>query len=154
MNHYFKFIISLIIPQIVGGIGALFTLSSVESWYGELTKPSFTPPSWIFGPAWTILYILMGISLFLIWKSAHPLKDKAIWLFAIQLFLNGIWSPAFFGLQSPILGLLIIIPLWIMIWVCIGTFYNINRTASYLFVPYLIWVSFAMALNASIWYLN
>jgi translocator protein len=154
MNNTLKFIISLIIPQLVGGLGALVTVSSVESWYQTIEKPSFTPPSWVFGPAWTTLYILMGIALFLLWKSNHPLKKQALWLFGIQLFLNGIWSPAFFGLESPILGLFIIIPLWIMIIVCIKVFFKINKAASYLMIPYLLWVSFATVLNASIWYLN
>jgi translocator protein len=154
MNNTIKLIISIIIPQAVGGLGALVTVSSVESWYQTINKPSFTPPSWVFGPAWTTLYLLMGIALFLIWKSNHPMKKTALWLFGIQLFLNGIWSPAFFGLESPILGLVVIVPLWIMIVVCIKVFFPINKAASYLMVPYLLWVSFATALNAAIWYLN
>lgn len=154
MNNTLKLIISIIIPQAVGGLGALVTVSSVQSWYQTINKPSFTPPSWVFGPAWTTLYLLMGIALFLIWKSNHPMKKTALWFFGIQLFLNGIWSPAFFGLESPILGLIVIVPLWIMIVVCIKVFFPINKAASYLMVPYLLWVSFATALNAAIWYLN
>ena len=154
MNNTLRLIISILLPQVTGALGALVTISSVGSWYQTINKPSFTPPSWVFGPAWTTLYILMGIALFLIWKSNHPLKKQALWLFGIQLFLNGIWSPAFFGLESPILGLVIIVPLWIMIVVCIKVFFQVNKTASYLMVPYLLWVSFATALNASIWYLN
>ena len=154
MNNTLRLIISILLPQVTGALGALVTISSVGSWYQTINKPSFTPPSWVFGPAWTTLYILMGIALFLIWKSNHPLKKQALWLFGIQLFLNGIWSPAFFGLESPILGLVIIVPLWIMIVVCIKVFFQINKTASYLMVPYLLWVSFATALNGSIWYLN
>ena len=154
MNNTLRLIISILLPQVTGALGALVTISSVGSWYQTINKPSFTPPSWVFGPAWTTLYLLMGIALFLIWKSNHPLKKQALWLFGIQLFLNGIWSPAFFGLESPILGLVIIVPLWIMIVVCIKVFFQVNKTASYLMVPYLLWVSFATALNASIWYLN
>ena len=154
MNNTLRLIISILLPQVTGALGALVTISSVGSWYQTINKPSFTPPSWVFGPAWTTLYFLMGIALFLIWKSNHPLKKQALWLFGIQLFLNGIWSPAFFGLESPILGLVIIVPLWIMIVVCIKVFFQINKTASYLMVPYLLWVSFATALNGSIWYLN
>jgi tryptophan-rich sensory protein len=97
---------------------------------------------------------LIGIVLFLIWKSDHPSKKTALWVFGIQLVLNGIWSPAFFGLESPILGLVVIVPLWILIVVCIKVFFPIHKTASYLMVPYLLWVSFATALNAGIWYLN
>lgn len=154
MNNTFKLIISIILPQLIGGVGALVTISSVGSWYQTIEKPFFTPPSWVFGPAWTTLYLLMGIALFLIWKSDHPSKKTALWLFGIQLVLNGIWSPAFFGLESPILGLVVIVPLWILIVVCIKVFFPIHKTASYLMVPYLLWVSFATALNAGIWYLN
>jgi len=154
MNNTLKFIISIILPQLIGGVGALVTISSVGSWYQTIDKPFFTPPSWVFGPAWTTLYLLMGIALFLIWKSDHPSKKTALWVFGIQLVLNGIWSPAFFGLESPILGLVVILPLWILIVVCIKVFFPIHKTASYLMVPYLLWVSFATALNAGIWYLN
>lgn len=154
MNNTLKLIISIILPQLIGGVGALVTISSVGSWYQTIDKPFFTPPSWVFGPAWTTLYLLMGIALFLIWKSDHPSKKTALWLFGIQLVLNGIWSPAFFGLESPILGLVVIVPLWILIVVCIKVFFPIHKTASYLMVPYLLWVSFATALNAGIWYLN
>jgi tryptophan-rich sensory protein len=154
MNNTLKLIISIILPQLIGGVGALVTISSVGSWYQTIEKPFFTPPSWVFGPAWTTLYLLMGIALFLIWKSDHPSKKTALWVFGIQLVLNGIWSPAFFGLESPILGLVVIVPLWILIVVCIKVFFPIHKTASYLMVPYLLWVSFATALNAGIWYLN
>ena len=154
MNNTLKLIISIVLPQVAGGLGALVTISSVGSWYQTINKPSFTPPSWLFGPAWTTLYLLMGIAMFLIWKSDHSQKKTALWLFGIQLFLNGIWSPAFFGLESPILGLVVIVPLWVMILVCIKVFFPINKTAAYLMIPYLMWVSFATALNASIWYLN
>jgi tryptophan-rich sensory protein len=154
MNNTLKLIISILLPQLTGGLGALVTISSVGSWYQTINKPSFTPPSWLFGPAWTTLYLLMGIAMFLIWKSDHSQKKTALWLFGIQLFLNGIWSPAFFGLESPFLGLVVIVPLWVMILVCIKVFFPINKTAAYLMIPYLMWVSFATALNASIWYLN
>jgi translocator protein len=154
MTKPLKLIISLITPQLVGGIGALVTVSSIGSWYQSINKPFFTPPSWVFGPAWTILYLLMGIALFLVWNSHHPLKKTAMGIFLVQLALNGLWSPVFFGLESPVIGLLVIVPLWIMILVCIRIFFLIHKTASYLMVPYLLWVSFATLLNASIWYLN
>ncbi|MCH7398836.1 tryptophan-rich sensory protein [Belliella sp. DSM 107340] len=154
MKNWVKLVISLILPQIAGGLGALVTISSVGSWYQTLEKPPFNPPSWVFGPAWTTLYVLMGISLYLIWTSNHPLKRTALKLFGIQLFLNALWSPAFFGLESPILGLIVIIPLWGAILVCIKIFYPIHKWASFLLIPYILWVSFATVLNASIWYLN
>lgn len=154
MKDWPKLLISIILPQVLGGLGALVTISSVGSWYQTIQKPSFNPPSWVFGPTWTLLYIMMGLALYLIWKSNHPFKNKALWVFAVQLSLNAIWSPAFFGLESPLLGLIVIVPLWIMILVCIRAFFPINKMASYLLVPYLLWVSFATILNASIWYLN
>lgn len=154
MSNTFKLIISLISPQIAGGLGAFFTISSVQSWYLTINKPFFNPPSWVFGPTWTLLYVLMGISCFLIWKTAHPQRNKFLSLFAIQLVLNAFWSPAFFGMQSPTLGLLVIIPLWTMILICILEFKKSSPLASKLMVPYLIWVSFASVLNISIWWLN
>ncbi len=154
MKNWLKFLISILLPQIAGGLGALVTISSVGSWYQMIEKPSFNPPSWVFGPAWTTLYILMGIALYIIWTSNHFLKKRALQLFGIQLFLNAIWSPAFFGLESPIAGLIVIIPLWVAILACIKLFYPISKWAAFLLIPYIIWVSFATILNASIWYLN
>jgi translocator protein len=154
MKFILKFIISILIPQLVGAIGAIFTVTSSESWYQNITKPGFTPPDWIFGPVWISLYLLMGLSLFLIWTSEHPYKRYGLRLFIIQLLLNGIWSPLFFGLKSPFLGLIVIILLFIMIILCIKYFYKINKASSYLMVPYVIWVGFAVLLNAAIWHMN
>ena len=94
MNKYLKLFVSLLLPQIAGGLGAFFTLSSVQSWYLTLNKPSWNPPSWLFGPVWTTLYVLMGIACFLIWKSEHPSKKQVLTLYFLQLFLNFLWSPA------------------------------------------------------------
>jgi tryptophan-rich sensory protein len=154
MNKYLKLFISLLLPQIAGGLGAFFTLSSVQSWYLTLNKPSWNPPSWLFGPVWTTLYVLMGIACFLIWKSEHPRKKQVLTLYFLQLFLNFLWSPAFFGVQNPMLGMLVIVPLWAAILACILLFRKINGWAAVLMIPYLIWVSFATVLNATIWYLN
>ncbi|MFN3800955.1 TspO/MBR family protein [Belliella pelovolcani] len=154
MKNWQKLVIAILIPQVSGVLGALVTVSSVGSWYQTINKPSFNPPSWIFGPVWTSLYIMIGISLYLIWKSNHPFKKKAMWLFGIQMVLNTLWSPAFFGLESPLLGLIVIIPLWVSILACIKVFKPISNFAAYLFIPYFLWVSFATLLNASIWYLN
>ncbi|SIS56167.1 TspO/MBR family protein [Belliella pelovolcani] len=154
MKNWQKLVIAILIPQVSGVLGALVTVSSVGSWYQTINKPSFNPPSWIFGPVWTSLYIMIGISLYLIWKSNHPFKKKAMWLFGIQMVLNTLWSPAFFGLESPLLGLIVIIPLWVSILACIKVFKPISNLAAYLFIPYFLWVSFATLLNASIWYLN
>jgi tryptophan-rich sensory protein len=154
MNKYLKLFISLLLPQIAGGLGAFFTLSSVQSWYLTLNKPSWNPPSWLFGPVWTTLYVLMGIACFLIWKSEHPRKKQVLTLYFLQLFLNSLWSPAFFGAQNPMLGILVIVPMWASILACILLFRKINTWAAVLMIPYLLWVSFATVLNATIWYLN
>lgn len=154
MPNYLKLIISLALPQLMGGLGAFFTLSSVNSWFLTLNKPSWNPPSWLFGPVWTLLYVLMGIACYLIWKSDHPLKKPLLKLYAIQLILNALWSPAFFGMQSPLLGLLVIIPLWVAILLCIIQFKKVSSLASGLMIPYLLWVTFATALNTSIFVLN
>lgn len=154
MSKLVKLLISLALPQLAGGLGAFFTITSVQSWYLTLNRPSWNPPNWLFGPVWTLLYILMGIACYLIWTSEHPQKKKLLTLYFVQLALNALWSPAFFGMESPILGLVVIIPLWVMILLCIFQFRKVNKWASILMVPYLLWVSFATALNFAIWYLN
>ena len=138
MPNYLKLLISLALPQIAGGLGAFFTISSVQSWYLTINRPSWNPPSWLFGPVWTTLYVLMGIACFLIWKSENVLKKQLLTLFAVQLVLNALWSPAFFGMESPILGLVVIIPLWISILFCVIRFKEVSRWASALMIPYLL----------------
>lgn len=154
MSKYVKLGISLILPQLAGGLGAIFTITSIESWYSTLIKPTWNPPSWLFGPVWTILYVLMGIACYLIWTSEHPEKKALLRLYFIQLILNALWSPAFFGMQSPILGLLVIVPLWAAILLSIIQFRKVSLLTSGLMVPYLLWVSFATVLNTTIWWLN
>lgn len=154
MPNYLKLIISLALPQLAGGLGAFFTITSVESWYSTLVKPSWNPPSWLFGPVWTLLYILMGIACYLIWKSDHPQKKALLKFYFIQLVLNALWSPAFFGMQSPLFGLIVIVPLWMAIMLCIIKFKSLSSFASGLMVPYLLWVTFATALNTAILVLN
>lgn len=154
MGNPLKLILSLALPQLAGGLGALFTFSSVRDWYQTLNRPSWNPPNWIFGPVWTTLYVLMGIACYLIWKSEHPQKKQLLTLYFIQLGLNVLWSPAFFGAESPILGLMVIIPLWVMILVCVIQFRKVSHWASGLMVPYLLWVTFATVLNFTLWQLN
>ena len=154
MPKIVKLLLSLLLPQIAGGLGAFFTLSSVQDWYLTINRPSWNPPSWLFGPVWTTLYVLMGIACFLIWKTEHPLKKQVLSLYFLQLFFNFLWSPAFFGAHSPLLGLVVILPLWAMILACVIQFRKINPWASALMVPYLLWVSFASVLNGTIWWLN
>jgi len=152
MKKIWKLVISILIPFLASAIGGLFTASSVSTWYVELTKPSFNPPSWIFGPVWTILYLLMGISLYLVWIKKY---DKpAFVVFGVQLVLNALWSILFFGLKVPLYAFIEIVFLWVAILMTIIYFYRINRTSAYLLIPYILWVSFAAVLNLSIFLLN
>ncbi|HPO05609.1 MAG TPA: tryptophan-rich sensory protein [Candidatus Gracilibacteria bacterium] len=152
MQKFFKLIVALLIPQIIGGIGAIFTVSAIPSWYSTLNKPFLNPPNYIFGPVWTILYLMMGISFFLIWQKGFAKKTGGF--FMIQLFLNGIWSFLFFGLQSPLLALIDIILLIIFLALTIFYFFQNNRLASFLLIPYFLWITFASYLNLMIYILN
>jgi benzodiazapine receptor len=151
-----RLIISIVICQSVGVIGAFFTQPAIPTWYATLVKPAFTPPHWVFAPAWTTLYVLMGIALFLVWRRglAEGKVKLAIGLFSVQLLCNAVWSPLFFGLRSPLAGLVDIVVLWIAIACTIFSFLKISRTSGIVLVPYLMWVSFAAVLNAAIWRLN
>jgi tryptophan-rich sensory protein len=154
--NYFKLLVSVLFCLFAGSIGSIFTVSSLDNWYFLLEKPTFTPPSWVFFPAWTILYILMGISFYLVWeKGTHEKYVKVgLLIFGIQLGFNLLWSFFFFSLRSPYYAFIEIIFLWLSIFVTILIFRKISRTASYLLFPYILWVSFAMFLNYSIWILN
>jgi len=151
-----KLIFSIGICQVVGIIGSLFTISAIPNWYAGLVKPALNPPSWLFGPAWTILYALMGIAAFLVWKAGWERKEvrMALKVFGSQLFLNAIWSIIFFGLHNPGWALVDIILLWLAIVWTMLVFYKISKPAVYLLLPYILWVSFALYLNYSIWMLN
>ena len=151
-----KLLISIAIPLLVGAIAAFFTASGVNGWYAIANKPSFNPPNWLFAPVWTALYIMMGIALYLIWKSEADtgFKQTAIILFAVQLTLNFLWSFIFFYSKQPGWAFADIIALWIMILFTIIWFGKISSTASWLLVPYIFWVSFASLLNFYIWRLN
>ena len=147
--NLFKFILCIIITEGAGIVGSFTTISSVKTWYPQLIKPSFNPPSWIFGPVWTFLFFLMGIALYLVWTK----KNKIFW-FWIQLILNVIWSYLFFGFHSPSFAFFEIIFLWLAIVKTISEFKKYNKIASYLLLPYLAWVSFASFLNLTIALLN
>ena len=151
-----KLLIAIGISEFVGIIGSFFTVSAIPAWYSTLTKPTVNPPSWVFSPVWTTLYFLMGVAAFLVWQKGLSNKNVrvALVLFGIQLFLNALWSILFFGLQSPGLAFIDIIALWLVIVATMVAFYKISRPASYLLIPYLLWVSFAAYLNYSIWILN
>ncbi|RZJ83191.1 MAG: tryptophan-rich sensory protein [Chryseobacterium sp.] len=150
------FIISLAIPLSIGAIGAYFTASSVDTWYRTINKPSFNPPDGVFGPVWTSLYVLMGISAYRVWQKrdqiAHLPRTTAIYL--IQLILNLLWSFIFFYAHELGIALIEIIALWVAIIINALVFYKIDRTAGLLFIPYILWVSFASVLTYNIFVLN
>lgn len=150
------FIINLAIPLSIGAIGAYFTASSVDTWYKTLSKPSFNPPNGIFGPVWTTLYILMGISAYLVWQKRDQIKQfpRTVAIYLIQLVLNLLWSFIFFYAHELGMALIEIIMLLIVIIINARVFYNIDKTAGLLFVPYILWVSFATVLTYSIFSLN
>ncbi len=150
-----KLAASIILCQLAGLLGSFFTTPAIPTWYQTLNKPIFTPPNWIFAPAWISLFILMGISLFMVWqRQDHPQSKAPFIFFFVQLILNIFWSAAFFGLRSLILGLMDIILLWIAILLMILNFLKISKAAGLLLLPYLFWVSFAALLNFSLWVLN
>lgn len=149
------FVLSVVVCLGIAGVGGLFTSGSVKDWYPMLLKPEWTPPSWLFGPVWTVLYLMMATSVWLVWRERGVGHVKgALGLFVFQLFLNAAWSPLFFGLQNPLAGLLVIIPLWIAILATLIVFWKISSAAGALLVPYWLWVSFATALNFAIWKMN
>lgn len=150
-----KFAVSLILPLALGAIAGMFTSQAIPAWYASLNKPSFSPPNWIFGPVWTALYILLGISFFLIWKQdAGKLRNAAIIIYLLQLLLNFGWSFIFFYFNMIGFALIEIIALWLSIIVMIIMFYRINPMAAYINIPYLLWVTFASILNAGYYFLN
>jgi len=151
-----KLALSLIICQMAGVLGSFFTSSSVSTWYTTLEIPWFTPPGASIGFVWLFLFTLMGISLFLVWREETSGADRkiALGVFAAQLIVNVLWSWAFFGLESPLAGIAVIVVLWLLILQSIIRFWPISRNAALLLVPYILWVSFAAFLNYTIWRLN
>ncbi|MEM5814805.1 MAG: TspO/MBR family protein [Candidatus Aenigmatarchaeota archaeon] len=141
----------ILLCQLAGIIGSFFSFDAIETWYAGLQKPFFTPPSWVFGPVWLTLYTLMGISAYLVWEKQG---NGALGIFVVQLFLNAIWSIVFFGFHSPAAGVAVIIALWLAIAATMRGFWQISRTAAWLLVPYIFWVSFAALLNIAIMLLN
>jgi tryptophan-rich sensory protein len=141
--------------EIIGNIGSLATFSQIITWYAGLVKPSFNPPSWVFGPVWTILFILIGISLYIAWSKATQKQTKKILtIFSVQMILNVLWSFVFFGWHQPGLAFIEIILLWFAIVLTIIEFNKISKLAAGLLVPYLLWVSFATILTFAVWQLN
>ena len=155
-NKFVKLIAAILVCQLAGFIGSIFTVSAISGWYATIQKPLFNPPNWVFAPVWTTLFLLMGISLYLIWEKGLDKKEVklAVSVFGVQLALNIVWSFLFFGLQNPFLAFIEIVLLWIAILATIILFYRISKKAGLLLFPYLLWVSFAAFLNYSIWILN
>jgi benzodiazapine receptor len=155
MKKTITLFLCILLTLFIGGLGGIATASGVNDWYLEIQKPSFNPPNYLFGPVWTALYLLMGVSLYMILQGPKSqIKTKAIWIFAIQLSLNFAWSFLFFKFHLLGLAFIEIILIWLSILTMIIVFSKINKTAAYLQIPYLLWVSFASVLNGTIWFLN
>ncbi len=151
-----RLLISLAIPQLVGITAGIATASSVRDWYPGLRKPFFNPPNWVFAPAWTLLYVLMGIALYRVWGMGldRPEVRWALTLFGIQMLLNGLWSIIFFGLRSTGWGLVEVVFLWSAVVATTVAFGRLDSLSYALLIPYVAWVSFAAVLNAAVWWLN
>lgn len=154
LGLYHKIIVMIIIAELAGGFGGIFTAPAIGEWYLSLAKPEWTPPSWVFASAWTILYALMGIAAGLIWHEKSKKKTLALKIYGVQLVLNVAWSLLFFGLRSPAYALAEIALLWLAIAAAIALFHKISKKAAYLMVPYILWVTFAAFLNYGVWVLN
>lgn len=155
MNNTVKLIIAIAVPLLVGFSAGQFTAAEIPTWYASIKKPSWNPPSWVFAPVWTTLYVMMGIAWFLIWKApATEMKKWGMILFVLQLVLNFFWTFIFFAKHQPGAAFIEIVVLWLAILCTIIAFSKINKTAAWLLVPYISWVSFAAILNYTIWQLN
>lgn len=156
MRSTVKLLTAIVGCELVGLAGTPFTVSSIASWYQYLNKPFFSPPNWIFGPVWTVLYLMMGVSAYLIWNKGlnHKGVKQALLFFFIQLGFNFMWSIIFFGWHAPLWALVDIGLLWVFILLTMIKFMKISKTAGYLLIPYLLWVSFAAILNFFIVMLN
>lgn len=154
-SNLLKLLVSIVFTLGIGSLGAIFTTNEIPTWFASLNKPPFNPPNYLFGPVWTVLYILMGISLYLIWKQpASAIKQTAITLFLAQFTLNFFWSIIFFNQHQIGWALIEIIAMWLLILLTIFWFAKLNKAAAWLLVPYISWVSFATLLNYSFWRLN
>ena len=137
-----------------GGLGAYVTLPQIPGWYHALHRPSWTPPDFLFGPVWTAMYVLMAFAASLVWRGAGPGRAQGLALWWAQIFANGIWSPLFFGNHLLGIALADILVLWLLILATMLTFLRLRPVAGWLMLPYLLWVSYAAALNAAVWQMN
>ncbi|MEO8234142.1 MAG: TspO/MBR family protein [Flavobacterium sp.] len=156
LSTIWKLIISVLICQLVGIVSGLLSVTQNNIWYESIAKPSWNPPGYIFGPVWTVLYLLMGISLWIIWKSNvyEPMKYEALLFFGSQLFLNFLWTILFFRFHSLSIAFIDIVLMFVLIFLTIFRFVEISKTAAWLLVPYISWVCFAAILNYNLWKLN
>ncbi len=154
LSHWINSLKYIGICEAVGLAGSVFTSKSIPNWYDKLQKPSITPPSWVFGPVWTLLYALMGISASIISQKKEQGKRAGMTVFFLQLILNFLWTVLFFGMRSPFAALVEIFILWIFIVVTIILFWKLSPVAALLLVPYLLWTSFASVLNFQFWRIN
>ncbi len=155
MGMNFKLLFACIfVCALAAAIGGFFTADAIGSWYAGLQKPALNPPNWVFGPVWAALYLLMGISLYMVLKNGVLKARRAIGIFSLQLILNVLWSFAFFWMHSPFLGIMVIVALWASILYTIIEFRKVSETAWLLLIPYILWVSFAAVLNYQIMILN
>jgi len=154
-SNTIKLILSLILPLSIGAFAGMFTSEAIPGWYATLNRPSFNPPNWLFGPVWTTLYLLMGISFYMIWKQEKSKeRDLALLFFFIQLALNFAWSFIFFYFNKIGFAFAEIVLLWLSIVLMMIRFYKIKPITAYINIPYLLWVSFASMLNLSYYLLN
>lgn len=144
----------VLVSLAAGFFGSFFTMDQITTWYATLTKPSWTPPNWVFGPVWTTLYVLMGVAAYLVSRSKKLGKTLVLWLFFAHLIVNALWSIVFFGLHELELALGIIVLLWALIVLLMRLYWRYSRVATYLMIPYLLWVSYATTLNLGIIFLN
>lgn len=149
-------VVAVLLPLVVGVLGSFSTMDSVRAWYPTLVRPSFAPPTWVFGPVWTTLYVMMGVASWLVWREgfARPEVRSALAIYGVQLVFNLVWSWLFFGLQRPFVALLDIIVLLVLIGMTVLRFATVSRGAALLLLPYLAWVAFATVLNGGFWWLN
>ena len=156
LNGVIKLVVSILASFVAAAIGSLFTFKAIPNWYAGLRKPPYTPPNWAFGPVWTTLYILMAISVFLVWQKGLATSGAlpAFILFWIQLAFNALWSIIFFGMKSKGGGVITIVALWLLILATTITSFRISGWAGALLIPYILWVSIASYLNIGVWVLN
>lgn len=154
-NKTLTYIFFVLVCQLAGIIGSIFTTPAVKGWYANINRPSFSPPNWLFAPVWTTLFVMMGVSVSIIWLSEkNAQRTTALKIFFLQLILNTLWSIIFFGMENPMLAFFEIVILWFAILFTILKFRKINKLAAILLVPYILWVSFASVLNLAIALIN